>query len=186
MSVIDHSVVVWVLEKDANPVVVAGIVDQDVVVWAMEEDTRFRISGADVVGHVVGMWVFEENAIIGDDVTIGHNVVVHGAKIESSALIGIGAILLDHAVVKSNTIVAAGSVVLEKTILEPNSLYAGVPVKRIKTINPARLETMIKGIAANYLEYADWYKWVHSLKQKPKAKSLIQSRKTGRSLEVRS
>ncbi|MEN8158035.1 MAG: gamma carbonic anhydrase family protein, partial [Bacteroidota bacterium] len=58
---------------------------------------------------------------IGDDVTIGHNVVVHGAKIESSVLIGIGSVILDNAVVHSNTIVAAGSVVLEKSILEPNS-----------------------------------------------------------------
>lgn len=95
---------------------------------------------------------------IGDDVTIGHNVVVHGAKIESNVLIGIGSILLDHAVVGSNTIVAAGSVVLEKSILEPNSLYAGVPVKRIKTINPSRLENMIKGTASSYLTFADWYK----------------------------
>ena len=95
---------------------------------------------------------------IGDDVTIGHNAVIHGAKVESNSLIGIGSILLDHAVVGSNTIVAAGSVVLEKSILEPNSLYAGVPVKRIKTINPSRLENMIKGIAKNYLEYASWYK----------------------------
>ncbi len=94
---------------------------------------------------------------IGDDVTVGHNVVVHGARIESSVLIGMGSVLLDHAVVGSNTIVAAGSVVLEKSILEPNSLYAGVPVKRIKTIDPSRLETMIKGIAKNYLEYAGWY-----------------------------
>ena len=95
---------------------------------------------------------------IGDDVTIGHNVVVHGAKIESNVLIGIGSILLDHAVIGTNTIVAAGSVVLEKSILEPNSLYAGVPVKRIKTINPSHLENMIKGTASSYLTFADWYK----------------------------
>jgi len=95
---------------------------------------------------------------IGDDVTIGHNVVVHGARIESSALIGIGSVLLDHSVVGSNTIVAAGSVVLENNILEPNSLYAGIPAKRIKTINPNRLESMIKRIAKDYIKYASWYK----------------------------
>ena len=55
---------------------------------------------------------FEDSvAEIGDDVTIGHNVVIHGARIEASSLIGIGSVLLDHAVVGSNTIVAAGSVV---------------------------------------------------------------------------
>ena len=97
-------------------------------------------------------------AEIGDDVTIGHNVVVHGARIEPNSLIGIGSVILDHAVVGSNTIVAAGSVVLENSILEPDSLYAGVPVKRMKTIDPKRFETMIKGIAKNYLEYASWYK----------------------------
>lgn len=102
---------------------------------------------------------FEDSvAEIGDDVTIGHNVVVHGARIEASALIGIGSVLLDHAVVGSNTIVAAGSVVLEHTVLEPNSLYAGVPVKRIKTVDPKRLENMIKRIAKDYVRYADWYK----------------------------
>ena len=102
---------------------------------------------------------FEDSvAEIGDDVTIGHNVVIHGARIENNSLIGIGSVLLDHAVVKSNTIVAAGSVVLENSILEPNSLYAGVPAKRIKTIDPVRLEKMIKGIASNYLTYADWYR----------------------------
>ena len=95
---------------------------------------------------------------IGDDVTIGHNVVIHGARIEAQALIGIGSVLLDHVVVGSNTLVAAGSVVLERTILEPNSLYAGVPAKRIKTVDPKRLESMIKRIAKDYVKYAEWYK----------------------------
>ncbi|NOR35100.1 MAG: gamma carbonic anhydrase family protein, partial [Bacteroidales bacterium] len=102
---------------------------------------------------------FNESVVeIGDDVTIGHNVVIHGARIEAQALIGIGSVLLDHVVVGSNTIVAAGSVVLERTVLEPNSLYAGVPVKRIKTVNPERLESMIKRIAKDYVMYADWFK----------------------------
>ena len=102
---------------------------------------------------------FEDSvAEIGDDVTIGHNVVIHGARIEARALIGIGSVLLDHAVVGSNTIVAAGSVVLERSVLEPNSLYAGVPVKRIKTVDPKRLESMIERIAKDYVRYADWYR----------------------------
>ena len=95
---------------------------------------------------------------IGNDVTIGHNVVIHGARIENHALIGIGSVLLDHVVVGSNTIVAAGTVVLEKSVLEPNSLYAGVPAKRIKNVNPERLESMIKRIAKDYVMYASWYK----------------------------
>lgn len=102
---------------------------------------------------------FEKSvAEIGDDVTIGHNVVIHGAKIEANVLIGMGAIILDHAVVQSNTIVAAGSVVRGKAILEPNSLYAGTPAKRIKAIEPEQFENMVKRIAKDYIMYASWYK----------------------------
>jgi len=102
---------------------------------------------------------FEDSiAEIGDDVTIGHNVVIHGAKIESQVLIGMGSIILDHAVVQSNTIVAAGSVVRGKAILKPNSLYAGTPAKWIKKIEPEQFENMVKRIARDYMMYADWYR----------------------------
>ncbi len=94
---------------------------------------------------------------IGDDVTIGHNVVVHGARIERGALIGIGSVLLDHVVVGSHTIVAAGSVVLENSVLEPNSLYGGTPARRLKSIDPERLESMNIRIARDYIKYASWY-----------------------------
>jgi carbonic anhydrase/acetyltransferase-like protein (isoleucine patch superfamily) len=102
---------------------------------------------------------FNESVVeIGDDVTIGHNVVIHGARIESHSLVGIGSVLLDHVVVGTNTIVAAGSVVLERSVLEPNSLYAGIPAKRVKTVDPQRVESMIKRIASDYVMYASWYK----------------------------
>ncbi len=94
---------------------------------------------------------------IEDDVTIGHNVVVHGARIGRAALIGIGSVLLDHVVVGTHTIVAAGSVVLENTVLEPFSLYGGTPARRIKAIDPERLESMNKRIARDYITYAGWY-----------------------------
>lgn len=103
--------------------------------------------------------LYEKSVVeIGDNVSIGHNVTVHGAKIENNALIGIGAVILDYAVVGENSIVAAGSVVLQNTIVEPNSIYAGVPAKRVKAIDPKQTEEMIKGIAENYLFYASWYK----------------------------
>ena len=69
---------------------------------------------------------------IGDYVSIGHNVTVHGAKIDNYALIGIGAILLDHAEVGEGAIVAAGSLVLSNTKIPPYTLWGGVPAKFIK------------------------------------------------------
>ena len=102
---------------------------------------------------------FEDSvAEIGNDVTLGHNAVVHGAKVEDNVLIGIGAVLLDHCVVRSNTIVAAGSVVRGKTVLEPNSLYAGTPARRIKDIEPGQFENMVRRIARDYIKYAGWYR----------------------------
>ena len=69
---------------------------------------------------------------IGNDVSIGHNANIHGAKIEDRCLIGMGATILDHAVVGTGSIVAANSLVLTGTIIEPGSVYAGVPAKKVK------------------------------------------------------
>ena len=95
---------------------------------------------------------------IGDNVSLGHNVVVHGAKIHNNVLIGIGATVLDHAVIGENSIIAANALVLSGTIVEPNSIYAGVPAKRVKTIDPEQTNEMINKIANNYLMYANWFK----------------------------
>ncbi len=95
---------------------------------------------------------------IGDNVTIAHNAVVHGAKIESNVLVGMGAILLDHAEIGENSIIAAGSIVLSGTKIEPGSIYAGNPAKRIKDVNKEQTRVMIEGIAKNYKMYSDWYK----------------------------
>lgn len=94
---------------------------------------------------------------IDDDVSIGHNVVIHGAKIEKGALIGIGSIILDHVVVGEGSIVAAGSVVLSGTIIEPGSIYAGVPAKFVKKVDPEQAKEMNIKIASNYLMYKNWY-----------------------------
>ncbi len=95
---------------------------------------------------------------IGDDVSIGHGAVVHGARLESSCLIGINATVLDHAVVGSGTIVAAGSLVLSGAVLEPNSIYAGVPAKKVKDIAPEQKADIIERIARDYVMYSSWYK----------------------------
>ena len=95
---------------------------------------------------------------IGDNVSVGHNVTIHGAKIEANVLIGIGATILDHAVIGSNSIIAANSLILTGTIVEPNSIYAGVPAKKVKDVEPNQSAEMINKIANNYLMYASWYK----------------------------
>lgn len=95
---------------------------------------------------------------IADDVSIGHNVVIHGAKIEEGALIGMGAIVLDHAVVGKGSIVAAGSVVLTGTIIEEGSIYAGVPAKFVKKVDVEQAKEMNQKIAKNYLMYSSWFK----------------------------
>ncbi|MCE5174595.1 MAG: gamma carbonic anhydrase family protein [Bacteroidales bacterium] len=94
---------------------------------------------------------------IGDNVSIGHNVTIHGAKIEDNALIGMGAVLLDDAVIGEGAIVAAGSVILSKTKVEPYSIYAGVPAKFVKMANPEQTRTINKRISDNYQMYASWY-----------------------------
>ncbi|HLW14997.1 MAG TPA: gamma carbonic anhydrase family protein, partial [Flavobacteriaceae bacterium] len=93
---------------------------------------------------------------IGNNVSIGHNAIVHGCTIEDNVLIGMGAIVMDHVVVGSNTIIAAGAVVLENTIVEPNSIYAGVPAKKVKEVSKEHTEGEIQRIANNYKTYASW------------------------------
>lgn len=94
---------------------------------------------------------------IGNKVSIGHNAIVHGCTIEDNVLIGMGAIVMDHATVKSGSIVAAGAVVLENTIVEPGSVYAGVPARRVKEISADRAKLFEK-TAKNYIMYSDWFR----------------------------
>ena len=97
---------------------------------------------------------------IGDNVSVGHNAVIHGARIMNNVLIGMGAIVLDNAEIGENSIIAAGSVVLTGTKVEPGSIYAGVPAKRVKDIDPGQTAEMINRIADDYIMYAGWYKSV--------------------------
>jgi carbonic anhydrase/acetyltransferase-like protein (isoleucine patch superfamily) len=95
---------------------------------------------------------------IGDNVSIGHNVVVHGARIMDNVLIGMGAVILDNAVIGENSIIAAGSVVLSGMNIEPGSVYGGVPAKWIKDTDPQQTSEMINRIADDYIMYAGWFK----------------------------
>lgn len=103
--------------------------------------------------------LYEKSTIeIGDYVSVGHNVTVHGATIKDYALIGMGATVLDYAIVGEGAIVAANALVLGKTVIEPYTLWAGVPAKFIKKIEPQQSKEMNVRIAHNYGMYASWYK----------------------------
>ena len=94
---------------------------------------------------------------IGNDVTVGHNAIVHGCVLHDNVLIGMGAIVMDNAIVPSGTIVAAGAVVLENQVLEANSIYAGTPAKKVKALDPLTSADTLKGIADKYVMYSGWY-----------------------------
>lgn len=94
---------------------------------------------------------------IGNDVSIGHNVTLHGCKIHDLALIGMGAVVMDDAEVGEGALVAAGSVVLSRTKIGPNELWGGAPAKFIKMVEPEKAAEMNKKIARNYLMYSTWY-----------------------------
>lgn len=95
---------------------------------------------------------------IGDNVSIGHNAIVHGCTVEANVLVGMGAIIMDRAVIGTNSIIAAGAVVLEATQVPPNTVWAGVPAKKVKEIDAEMSDHYIKRIATNYVEYSSWLK----------------------------
>ncbi len=108
---------------------------------------------------------YQKNAThIGNNVSIGHNAIVHGCTVHDNVLIGMGAIVMDRCVVHSNSIVAAGAVVLEGTIVEAGSIYAGIPAKKVKDVSEGLIEGEINRIAGNYVKYASWFADVNSAK----------------------
>jgi carbonic anhydrase/acetyltransferase-like protein (isoleucine patch superfamily) len=109
-------------------------------------------------GAVIHCTYQKTKAIIGNNVSIGHNAIVHGCVIEDNVLIGMGAIVMDNARIGSNTIIAAGAVVLENTVVEAGSVYAGVPAKKVKSINEELIHGEIDRIANNYVMYSSWFK----------------------------
>ena len=109
-------------------------------------------------GAIVHVTYKTAPTVIGNNVSIAHNAIVHGCTIHDNVLVGMGAIIMDHAVVKSNCIIAAGAVVSENTIVEENSVYAGIPAKKIKSIEPSLITGQIERIANSYTMYAGWYK----------------------------
>lgn len=94
---------------------------------------------------------------IGNDVSIGHNVTIHGAKIHDLALIGMGAVVMDDVEVGEGALVAAGSVVLSRTKIGAHEMWAGAPAKFVKMVEPEKAAEMNRKIARNYLMYSQWY-----------------------------
>ena len=95
---------------------------------------------------------------IGNNVSIGHNAIVHGCTLHDNVLVGMGSIVMDHCEIGSNSIIAAGAVVTQNTIVPPGSIYAGVPARKIKEIDPDLQQNEIQRIAKNYILYASWFK----------------------------
>ena len=95
---------------------------------------------------------------IGNNVSIGHNALVHGCTVGDNVLIGMGSIVMDNAIIGANSIIAAGAVVLEGTEVPAGSIFAGVPAKKVKDISPELLKGEVERIANNYLMYSSWFK----------------------------
>lgn len=94
---------------------------------------------------------------IGNDVSIGHNALVHGCTIHDNVLVGMGAIVMDGVIVHSHSIIAAGAVVLEGTVVESYSIYAGMPARKVKNLDPQKAEEMMQKVASNYVMYSGWF-----------------------------
>lgn len=109
-------------------------------------------------GAVIHCTYQKAATVIGNNVSIGHNALVHGCTIHDNVLIGMGAIVMDGCVIEENCLIAAGAVVLENTHIKSGSVYAGVPAKKVKELTPELFEGEVKRIANNYLMYSSWFK----------------------------
>ncbi len=93
---------------------------------------------------------------IGNDVSVGHNAIIHGTTIGSDVLVGMGAILMDNTTIANGSVIAAGSVVLSNKKLDAG-VYAGVPAQKVKE-GSEEITASARTNAQGYLEYKTWYK----------------------------
>ena len=108
-------------------------------------------------GAVIHATYQKSPTTIGNNVSIGHNAIVHGCTIQDNVLVGMGSIIMDDCVIESNSIIAAGAVVSKNTIVESGSVYAGVPAKKIKEVSKELISGEIDRIASNYVKYSSWF-----------------------------
>jgi carbonic anhydrase/acetyltransferase-like protein (isoleucine patch superfamily) len=115
--------------------------------------THTNIQDNSVLHGLLGRWPVE----VGNWVTVGHSVTLHGCVVEDRCLIGMGAIVLNGARVGEGSIIAAGAVIPEGTIIEPYSLWAGVPGRFLKKTDNEAAQKSILQYAKNYLGYKEHY-----------------------------
>jgi len=145
-----------------NAVIVGDVViGDDCSIWygaVLRGDVNSIIVGdrVNIQDGAVLHTTYEESIVeIGNDVSVGHNAIVHGAKVGNDVLVGMGAILMDNAVIPDGTIIAAGAVVLTNQVLEPG-VYAGIPAKRIKEGSDA-IRAAARENARGYMTYKEWF-----------------------------
>ncbi len=109
-------------------------------------------------GAIIHCTYKKHPTIIGNNVSIGHNAIVHGCTVHDNVLIGMGAIVMDNCIIESNAIIAAGAIVIQNTVVESGTIYAGVPAKKVKDINTSDFAGEIERISNNYVMYSSWYK----------------------------
>lgn len=137
---------------------------QDCSIWfnaVLRGDVNAIVMGDKVNiqdGAVVHCTYQKTKTLIGNNVSVGHNAIIHGCIIHDDVLIGMGAIVMDEAIVESGSIIAAGAVVTKGTYIKTGELWAGVPAKKIKNVSPELQKGEIERIAHNYVEYANWFK----------------------------
>lgn len=108
-------------------------------------------------GAIIHCTYQKAKTVIGSNVSIAHNAIVHGCTVEDNVLVGMGAIIMDGAIIGNNSVIAAGAIILPGTQVEPGSMYAGNPAKRMKDVTDEMRE-VIQRTAKNYPMYAEWFK----------------------------
>lgn len=154
-----------------NATVIGDVVmGEDCSVWfnaVIRGDVHYIKMGSKVNvqdGAVIHCTYQKNPTNIGNNVSIGHNAIVHGCTIHDNVLIGMGAIVMDRCEIRSNSIIAAGSVVLEGTLVEECCVYAGVPAKKVKDIAKEMIHEEIERIANNYVKYSSWFSQFNAAK----------------------
>ena len=148
-----------------NATIIGDVVfGEDCSVWynaVLRGDVHFIKIGNKVNiqdGAIVHCTYQKHPTTIGNNVSIGHNAIVHGCTIHDNVLIGMGAIVMDNCVVQSNSIIAAGAVLTQNTVVESGSIWAGVPAKKVKDIDKSAFAGEIERISTNYVMYSSWVK----------------------------